>query len=473
LKKNIGERKNTMRNKKIISCLFLTIVASLSFGSNLLSMHKNDHVKKENIKAKEKEDVCAICIEELNGYRDIASLPCEHQFCRNCITTWVKEKKDSWGGATCPMCRKSIRESDIKKLARPVKKTKDKEDIRRQQLHHLTKVYAERFSIYWQIGGIRAATESLFKKKEYESDHIEQLEDEGKELTEKLDQLEKGEAFEQYKRLEGKMSDDIQQSIDEFKQQIITIKNRINLLKNMKKDVHKRSPSRQPNRRPTISTHVPPLLPVMQEEEKEEEQCLICGNNLYQDDQIITYEDCKFHRDCFSIQNSRYNQIAKPRKPIINRSSSMVTRHKKEKNEELCSICRDPHNQNSIQTKDCKHKFHAQCLYRWLERGGNTCPNCRVRIKETDMEPIQSTPKQKPKPKPNKRNKIKIKLRKKIKKHKIEKPEATHVESSNENNRNRNNNNGWFRSYIWPKARITLYTACILISLMAATSLFS
>jgi hypothetical protein len=49
--------------------------------------------------------------------------------------------------------------------------------------------------------------------------------------------------------------------------------------------------------------------------------------------------------------------------------------------EETCSICREPINDQSIvrEIKNCKHKFHLHCIDIWLENH-RTCPICRGNI---------------------------------------------------------------------------------------------
>ena len=42
---------------------------------------------------------CQVCQEKLGAAPRVVSLPCGHDFCEACITTWLQ------AGATCPVCR--------------------------------------------------------------------------------------------------------------------------------------------------------------------------------------------------------------------------------------------------------------------------------------------------------------------------------------------------------------------------------
>jgi hypothetical protein len=55
-----------------------------------------------------KEDdqlVCTICLEAVAQGAEVISLPCCHQFHRECITPWLRQQGAS---ATCPMCKKNV-----------------------------------------------------------------------------------------------------------------------------------------------------------------------------------------------------------------------------------------------------------------------------------------------------------------------------------------------------------------------------
>jgi len=51
-----------------------------------------------------------------------------------------------------------------------------------------------------------------------------------------------------------------------------------------------------------------------------------------------------------------------------------------------CAICQDMYTANQIQiSMPCKHLFHEQCLFQWLE-SNNTCPVCRIEIETIDRD---------------------------------------------------------------------------------------
>jgi hypothetical protein len=45
---------------------------------------------------------------------------------------------------------------------------------------------------------------------------------------------------------------------------------------------------------------------------------------------------------------------------------------------DLCSICLEENDKN-VYCLDCKHNFHAECIFQWLETQ-NTCPLCRSKV---------------------------------------------------------------------------------------------
>ena len=48
---------------------------------------------------------CSICYEEMNIYDEsVATLPCNHQFHKQCVGTWMLGVRQT----TCPMCRLKV-----------------------------------------------------------------------------------------------------------------------------------------------------------------------------------------------------------------------------------------------------------------------------------------------------------------------------------------------------------------------------
>ena len=48
---------------------------------------------------------CAICFMKFFDYSDIATLPCKHQFHKECSAIWAESLTDKGTTPTCPMCR--------------------------------------------------------------------------------------------------------------------------------------------------------------------------------------------------------------------------------------------------------------------------------------------------------------------------------------------------------------------------------
>ncbi|CAG2115802.1 unnamed protein product [Medioppia subpectinata] len=52
---------------------------------------------------------------------------------------------------------------------------------------------------------------------------------------------------------------------------------------------------------------------------------------------------------------------------------------------EKCCVCLKPHSVGETVSVDCGHKFHVQCITRWL-RLNNSCPVCRTEFPTDDEE---------------------------------------------------------------------------------------
>jgi hypothetical protein len=48
-----------------------------------------------------------------------------------------------------------------------------------------------------------------------------------------------------------------------------------------------------------------------------------------------------------------------------------------------CTICMETVKAGRVVRKlSCPHRFHNRCLDHWIQRGGETCPNCRAMLDE-------------------------------------------------------------------------------------------
>jgi len=66
-----------------------------------------DTNKRKAIKATRKiKETCGICLEDVNKSDNIPTLPCKHQFHKNCLIEWCKSKHNT--AVKCPLCRIDI-----------------------------------------------------------------------------------------------------------------------------------------------------------------------------------------------------------------------------------------------------------------------------------------------------------------------------------------------------------------------------
>ncbi|KAL1566197.1 ubiquitin-protein transferase activity protein [Salvia divinorum] len=47
---------------------------------------------------------------------------------------------------------------------------------------------------------------------------------------------------------------------------------------------------------------------------------------------------------------------------------------------EDCCVCLERLRRGLVATLHCRHEFHGSCIGRWLLRGQNSCPLCKVRV---------------------------------------------------------------------------------------------
>jgi hypothetical protein len=66
---------------------------------------------------------------------------------------------------------------------------------------------------------------------------------------------------------------------------------------------------------------------------------------------------------------------------IINFSKNQNNTYIKIDYDNFCPICLDIIKDNNIIILDCKHKFHASCIFNSLYHKKYRCPICREKIK--------------------------------------------------------------------------------------------
>ncbi|ORX71807.1 hypothetical protein DL89DRAFT_265523 [Linderina pennispora] len=57
----------------------------------------------EIVVQKAEQDVCAICLAEIEDDEKLLKLPCKHKYHQDCIQIWLTEKSER-----CPLCKKSV-----------------------------------------------------------------------------------------------------------------------------------------------------------------------------------------------------------------------------------------------------------------------------------------------------------------------------------------------------------------------------
>ena len=66
-------------------------------------------------------------------------------------------------------------------------------------------------------------------------------------------------------------------------------------------------------------------------------------------------------------------------------------RNKGRREEDECPICKGNFKKGDelFVCRGCQHTFHAECIHKWISRGGRNCPICREDI---TREPFRGTP---------------------------------------------------------------------------------
>lgn len=102
----VKKNKMDQNNEDIINIFFefYNILPLIDFEINLESIGEVLLYNEMEEEFKKKINNCAICSEPYTENSKIFITKCFHNFCYNCIDTWInKEIKNS-----CPMCRNSL-----------------------------------------------------------------------------------------------------------------------------------------------------------------------------------------------------------------------------------------------------------------------------------------------------------------------------------------------------------------------------
>ena len=76
-------------------------LATLRGWRRQLPLATADHEQEQ--KASQKDDSCAICMDQLTEIDEILDLPCSHSFHESCISQWLRHHQ------TCPACRFTLK----------------------------------------------------------------------------------------------------------------------------------------------------------------------------------------------------------------------------------------------------------------------------------------------------------------------------------------------------------------------------
>jgi len=69
-------------------------------NSKLIDQLPSHRVTKSELASKE-EPTCAICLEAIRPQQSVTTLPCKHEYHRQCISKWLKSTE----AASCPQCK--------------------------------------------------------------------------------------------------------------------------------------------------------------------------------------------------------------------------------------------------------------------------------------------------------------------------------------------------------------------------------
>lgn len=102
----------------------------------------------------------------------------------------------------------------------------------------------------------------------------------------------------------------------------------------------------------------------------------IIPNNLNSENTIST-----------NIDNTRINFISNLTEGLLPEELDLLNSYRSyRKLDGICSICRNEYNSlDEITELPCGHKFHKDCLNRWLSNH-ITCPICRCSIRDSNKE---------------------------------------------------------------------------------------
>ena len=111
-------------------------------------------------------------------------------------------------------------------------------------------------------------------------------------------------------------------------------------------------------------------------------------NNLGEDDNIINVNFNFLNED---INANNNNEELINNLPVFKVDEKFMEKSQKEDNKnenfEKCVICMEKYKINDdVKTLPCFHIFHKECIEQWLKAGKDTCPICKNKVNNNDLE---------------------------------------------------------------------------------------
>lgn len=97
--------------------------------------------------------------------------------------------------------------------------------------------------------------------------------------------------------------------------------------------------------------------------------------------------NCKNDKPCTAYRKKGHDYCARHCKALLPDTADSEKAISKETDEEdnECPICYESVAKGTDHVLQCKHRFHRDCLKKWVEMLKNTCPTCRGVMSKKDV----------------------------------------------------------------------------------------